>query len=1004
MDRHHLIPFACTLSIFAASTAAQTSRLPAGFQEEVVVTQLSRPTAMAFAPDGKLFITEQTGRIRVVTASGELLASPFATLPTYTEGGGRGLMGIVVDPNFEQNGYVYVCYTTNDRPAIPERADSRIQRISRLKANGNVAIPGSERVLVDGLTSDDTSHSGGGLEFGSDGMLYVATGDGAGFSEADALALRALDLDSLNGKVLRLNPTDGTAPADNPFYVGPTANRSKVWCLGLRNPFHMAVKPGTNTLFVNDVGWFTWEEVNVTYPGANFGWPCQEGTYPQFLYQSAFPDPCAGMSATSPLYSYSHSGGGQAITGGTFLAHSTFPARFAGNYFFADYVQGVIQRIVLTATGELEGIHPFAYGGPEYTVVDLAEGPFGDLHVLHIGADLARQTGWVSRISWVGAGNHAPVAHVAASPSNGYAPLEVAFTSAGSSDADGDSLAFFWNFADGQTSTSPNPTHRFEANGVYVVRLTVNDGHVERHAALTITVGSLPPTVRLLTPGDGLRFETGQPVRLIGFGEDPDDGILVPVSLQWTIILHHEDHFHPFVDTFGRTATFVPLPHGDGDISYEIVLTGTDSSGLSAIERVEIFPTENLATKRPARASSFQPRPAYTGVPEDGNDGSEVDETGRVRGWHSRENTGALEWWQVDLGRPYTIHRLELAARPDVDEPVARRNFQVLGRNDATFTTGSVVLGSQGGDPFPARGTWSASVSIQDAFQFVRVQKTVADAFFDITEFRVFGAIPFERDLSVLSVTVDFDPADPDVDPGPGAIAQSLDVVATVRNVGTQPITNAELRATIGSVGTSQYVVSRVLDDFGPEIGRQPLAPGAITEVRLPYDAGILVGCASYTLVVENDPLVLATDGGGLGDEAPSNDRLVSVGEPDLRLADIEVRIDAESAVIEDSQTEPLGLEVTFTGVGPGGDDHDLRFVVDVLLGDTLVRESVRRIRQPHVASDRVATARLNVDLSAISPPLELGQPYRIRVRALDRLRLVLCAVGTSSSTFTIQH
>src|SRR5439155_17759466 len=133
---------------------------------------------------------------------------------------------------FPETPYVYLAYTTDIVPPDPINDSSRIHRITRMTANGDVAVPGSEVVLIDGIPSDIDSHAGGALRFGPDGKLYVSTGDGASYYEETAQALRAQDIDQLVGKILRVNP-DGSAPADNPFYAGSDAIRWKVWQYGL---------------------------------------------------------------------------------------------------------------------------------------------------------------------------------------------------------------------------------------------------------------------------------------------------------------------------------------------------------------------------------------------------------------------------------------------------------------------------------------------------------------------------------------------------------------------------------------------------------------------------------------------------------------------------------------------------------------------------------------------------------------------------------------------------
>ena len=191
------------------------------------------------------------------------MASPFLTVGVNTASE-RGLVGVTLDPNFASDGFVYVYYTTNATTPV-----NRVSRFTANTVNPNVAQSGSEVVLVDNIPSTNGNHNGGALQFGPDGKLYVGVGD-AGVSA------NAQDLSSLSGKILRVNPTDGSAPTDNPF-IGMSGVQPDIWAYGLRNPFTMAFQPGTGVLFINDVGENSFEEVDKGMAGANYGWPNTEG-------------------------------------------------------------------------------------------------------------------------------------------------------------------------------------------------------------------------------------------------------------------------------------------------------------------------------------------------------------------------------------------------------------------------------------------------------------------------------------------------------------------------------------------------------------------------------------------------------------------------------------------------------------------------------------------------------------------------------------------------------
>src|SRR5438270_9916892 len=194
--------------------SARAATLPAGFAETQVANGLTSPTAMDFAPDGRLFVCLQGGNLRVIK-NGGLLATPFLTL-TVDSSGERGLLGVTFDPNFASNNFVYVYYTVPGSPAH--------NRVSRFTANGDVALGGSELVLLnlDNLSSA-TNHNGGAIHFGTDGKLYVGVGENANGANAQSLG-------TLLGKMLRLNP-DGTIPTDNPFYNSTTGVDRAIWAL-----------------------------------------------------------------------------------------------------------------------------------------------------------------------------------------------------------------------------------------------------------------------------------------------------------------------------------------------------------------------------------------------------------------------------------------------------------------------------------------------------------------------------------------------------------------------------------------------------------------------------------------------------------------------------------------------------------------------------------------------------------------------------------------------------
>ncbi len=338
------------------SAQGETRGLPADFTEVVYTTGLNSPTAMAFAPDGRLFVAQQGGLVRIVPAGGgTILSTPFVSL-TVNQSGERGVLGITFDPDFVTNQYVYIYYT------VPSPLHNRL---SRFTANGNVAEAGSETILADFDSLSATNHNGGAIHFGSDGKLYVAIGDNAVSSNAQSLNTR-------HGKILRYN-ANGNIPTDNPFFGTATGVNRAIWAMGLRNPFTFDVQPGTGRIFINDVGQGTWEEINQGAMGANYGWPDTEGDFNQGDHPTY----------TRPRHAYNHDNGECAITGGTFYNPTTpvYPNAYIGDYFFADFCADWIKRYDLDSGA----VTAFGSSMSANSIVDLDIGADGKLYALSRG-------------------------------------------------------------------------------------------------------------------------------------------------------------------------------------------------------------------------------------------------------------------------------------------------------------------------------------------------------------------------------------------------------------------------------------------------------------------------------------------------------------------------------------------------------------------------------------------------------------------------------------------
>ena len=400
-----------TLATACSETAEQAGvGLPAGFEQEVVVSGLSEPTAFAFLPDGGILIAEKSGVVRVADADG-LAEEPFLDISDHVNHHyERGLLGLAVDPEFSANGFVYLLYSyEND---AQDEEGEKTARLTRVTISAGVARAESEAVILgtrvgsscdrfppgsDCIPNDWIGHSVGDIAFAPDGTLFISVGDAASWDYANEDALRAQDLDSLAGKILHITRTGEGVPS-NPFWNGdPQAARSKVWAYGARNAFRFALEPGSGIPYVGDVGWSRTEEIDTVPAGSNLGWPCWEGREIQDQYELMAA--CRslydrGWSAVHfPLVAYHHGAEGQqraSVTGGDFYTAGSFPAELHGAYFYGDYLRGFIRSI------QADRHHALISGPTDFTgsaagVVDIQVGPDGALYYLSITAGELRK-------------------------------------------------------------------------------------------------------------------------------------------------------------------------------------------------------------------------------------------------------------------------------------------------------------------------------------------------------------------------------------------------------------------------------------------------------------------------------------------------------------------------------------------------------------------------------------------------------------------------------------
>ncbi|MGW4461401.1 PQQ-dependent sugar dehydrogenase [Micromonospora sp. NPDC004704] len=436
----------------------RAAALPPGFTDQVVFSGLVQPTKLVFSPDGRIFVAQKNGIIKVFHGLSDPTPTTFADLRTnvydYSD---LGLVGLALPPGFPTtHPWVYVGYTYDGvvGGTAPTHRDTcpvignclSSARVSRLHISGDV-MNGTERVLLHDWCQQSDTHSIGDIGFGPDGRLYIAGGDGASGNTmdygqlgtpsnpcgdppspvggpmtpptAEGGALRSQDLRTtadptgLDGTIVRVHETTGKAPADNPLAKSPDANTKRIVAYGLRNPFRWVFRPGTGEIWVGDVGWRNYEEIDrvvapVAGPVRNYGWPCYEGPAVQGNYRAAHLNLCDSLYAapagtvTAPHYSYARTQviapgdgclvGRAVISGLAFYPRTggRYPATYARALFFSDFLRGCVWAMLAGPNGvpNPATIVPFATAA---TPVDLQIGPEGNLYYVDLSGGTIRR-------------------------------------------------------------------------------------------------------------------------------------------------------------------------------------------------------------------------------------------------------------------------------------------------------------------------------------------------------------------------------------------------------------------------------------------------------------------------------------------------------------------------------------------------------------------------------------------------------------------------------------
>jgi glucose/arabinose dehydrogenase len=434
---------------------------PPSFKLAVTQSGLTQPTAFAFASDGRLFIAEKRGVIQtyddVHDTTPTVLADLRTSVHNYSD---RGLLGLVVDTQWPTRPYLYIHYVYDAPPGgtaptygapdadsdpCPSSGCVAQVRVARLTVDlsGGAPLLTEHRLLLQDLCHQGHFHDGGGMRMGPEGALYVSIGEGAmpgvdygnygnacgdppspaGTNltppSAEGGALRAQDRRTggdpaaVDGAVIRIDPDTGAAWPTNPQASNADPEVRKIIAFGLRSPFRITLRPGTDEAWVGDVGWSLVEEIDRVLAGApmeNFGWPCYEGDRPQPTYDSLDLTLCEQLYAAStgrarsPYHSYCHTepateggpcrSGAGAISALDFYSGATYPAKYQGALVFADYTRHAAWAMLRGGNGlpDPAKVEPLidGLGSP----VDLRPGPDGDLFYLDISSGTLRRIYW----------------------------------------------------------------------------------------------------------------------------------------------------------------------------------------------------------------------------------------------------------------------------------------------------------------------------------------------------------------------------------------------------------------------------------------------------------------------------------------------------------------------------------------------------------------------------------------------------------------------------------
>ncbi len=608
------------LLVVAAIAAALACAAPAGaatyadpsFGEESLLYELDFPVQVAWAPDGRMLVAEKDGVVKVQNP-GQAGSFPILDIRDKVNGtDDRGLLGLAVDSQYPAQPYLYVVYTRD----VGLMADSTGPMVSRLVRYTLGPAPNSELTnetvllgthatgpcpapsnTLDCLPSDSSTHSIGTVRSAPDGTLFVGTGDGAEFNNVDPQAFRSLNEQSLAGKILHVD-REGRGLPGHPFCPADTDLThacAKLWAKGFRNPFRFTLRDD-GLLALGDVGWNSFEELDLVGGGKSYGWPCREGPAPTPGYED---DPLCDDPGpqTAPDWWWDRSGHGGAIVGGPTYPGGDYPDEYDGGMFLGDYAQATVSSVKLD--GSTPSVTPFI---SNISFTDLELDPSGQL--VYVDPGFSPGTGGVYRVTFDPAGR--PHAQASATPVFSDPRQPVDFSSVGSTPPSGGAaLTYEWDFGDGSPIvTTPNPTHTYATDGAFAARVTVTSGGKSDTDTVVVHPGNAAPPDGLEVTASPPSYRGGDLLTLTGSASD-EGGALPDAQLDWTVLLRHGGHFHPVRSWtgVGQVSFTVPGNH-DADSHYEIRLTATDTQGASTSKTFVVSPETAALTLRSVPAGA----------------------------------------------------------------------------------------------------------------------------------------------------------------------------------------------------------------------------------------------------------------------------------------------------------------------------------------------------------------------------------------------------------------